>query len=61
MNKDENLKALKIMINAAEEAGKLSKNLQKNRNKMEVKFKGPADFTMLCRRTNRELYKRISF
>ena len=46
MNKDENLKALNIMINAAKEAGKLSKNLQKNRNKMEVKFKGPAD--LLC-------------
>ena len=35
MNKDENLKALNIMIKAAKEAGKLSKNLQKNRNKME--------------------------
>ena len=46
MNKDENLKALNIMIKAAKEAGKLSKNLQKNRNKMEVKFKGPAD--LLC-------------
>ena len=47
MNKDENLKALSVMINAAKEAGKLSKNFQKNRNKMEVKFKGPVEHTIL--------------
>ena len=38
MNKDENLKALNIMINAAKKAGKLTKNLQKNRNKIISKI-----------------------
>ena len=61
MNKQENIKALNIMIKAAKEAGKLSKLLQKKRTKMEVKFKGPADLLCYADQQTEECIKKILF